>query len=451
MKCDEFKNKLTDIFDKNPDSALVAEMTKHMSNCNECKLEYDEMNAVISSLTNSEILSSSGSGLKEQIINELIPRNRKEEIKMKESKTVKIVIKKWHKQAIAIAASAAIIISIFVFTNYKPLVNTAQAAENIMLKSITAMESLRSMFISMDVRSMKNENFDLIGEEHEFLEYKFWKQFSGNEPWKIEKPGRIVCWDGEKQYLYLPASSYALTAGKNAGFVEWMKHFFEPKEILEREMEFAKSNNARYEIEKTIDEIILTVKTDALGDFHNNYLKNNSILESDNHRIYTFDKKTMLLKTFEFFIDADGKSTKVIHINNIAYNIPIEAGTFAISLPAGIEWRQLSNPGHIKAFTKVSSKKAAQKFFAALQNKDWEFISPVWDALQISDKKKLEELKSIYGGLEIISIGEPFKSGLYPGEFVPYKIKFKSGKIKEFNLAIRNDNPTKTWVVDGGL
>lgn len=63
----------------------------------------------------------------------------------------------------------------------------------------------------------------------------------------------------------------------------------------------------------------------------------------------------------------------------------------------------------------------------------------------------MEKLKNIYGGLELISLGEPFKSGLFPGEFVPYKIRLKSGEIKEFNLALRNDNPTKTWKIDGGI
>ena len=451
MKCDEFKNNLTDLFDKNPNALVVAEMTIHMSSCNECRQEYEEMNAVVSSFTVNENFSSSNSDLKNQIINELNPRFREEETNMKESKSIKIVFKRWHKQAIAVAASVAIFISIFVFTNYNPLVNTARAAENIMLKSITAMESLRSMFISMDVRSEKGESFDLIREEKDFMEYKFWKQFSGNQPWRIEKPGRIVCFDGEMQYLFLPKSSYALTANEHTGFVEWMKLFFNPKDILQKEIAFSKTHNATYKVDKTESEIILTVNSNALGEFHNNYLKNNSILESDNQRIYVFDKKTMLLKSFKLFINANGHSTQVIKINNIAYNIPIEASVFNIQLPPGVEWQELDEPAFVKAFTKINSKQAAKRFFTSLQNEDYESITIIWSALQITDNNKLEELKSVYGGLEIISIGEPFKSGLYPGEFVPYKVKLKSGEIEEFNLALRNDNPNKTWIVDGGL
>jgi outer membrane lipoprotein-sorting protein len=273
----------------------------------------------------------------------------------------------------------------------------------------------------------------------------------GRKPWRIEKPGRTVVFDGEKQFLYIPDISYAITASERAGFVEWMKLFLEPKDILETELNFAKKHNAEYHIEKTDTEIVLTVTADALGDFHNNYLKNSSILESDNTRKYVFDKASSLLKSFELFINANGRSVKVIEILNIAYNIPIPASTFVVELPKGVEWQELSDQGYIKAFTKISSKQAARKFFMALSKEDYASITPVWDALQISDTDMQEKIREIYGGLELISLGKPFKSGLFPGEFVPYKVKLKSGEIKEFNLAIRNDNPTKTWEIDGGI
>ena len=54
-----------------------------------------------------------------------------------------------------------------------------------------------------------------------------------------------------------------------------------------------------------------------------------------------------------------------------------------------------------------------------------------------------------YGG--VVSIGEPFHSRLYPGFFVPYEIRLADGSMKKFKLAVRNDNPTRRWVVDGGF
>ena len=447
MNCNEFSEQLGELFDKQADSRLVSAMQEHMNSCPACAEEYNQYEALLNDLKPAISFSLSDSGLKQQIIH----KTKTEDIEMKTKNDKKFKLKKWHKRAMAVAASIVFIMGVFLLSNRTPFVSTAQAAENIMVKSISAMESLRSMFISMNVRSAEKENFDLIGTEYDFIEYKYWKQFLGEKPWRVEKPGRIVVFDGEKQFLYIPDISYAITASERAGFVEWMKLFLEPKDILETELNFSKKHNAKYDIKKTDSEIILTVTANALGDFHNNYLKNSSILESDNTRKYVFDKASSLLKSFELFINANGQSVKVIEISNIAYNIPIPASTFVIELPKGVEWQELNDPGHVKAFMKISSKQAARKFFMALSKEDYASITPVWDALQISDPDVQKKIRNIYGGLELISLGEPFKSGLFPGEFVPYKIKLKSGEIKEYNLAIRNDNPTKTWEIDGGI
>ncbi len=447
MNCNEFKDNLTAMFDKQANAEMIKVMHEHIDRCAACEGEYNQAKQVLAGLKPSISFNFTGSGLKQNIINQI----KKEENEMKTIQNKKSGFKKWHKQVMAVAASIVFVVAVFMLSDRSPFVSTAQAAENIMTKSINAMASLRSMFISMDVRSLKKENFDLIGTQYDFIEYKFWKQFSGNKPWRIEKPGRIVVFDGERQFLYIPELAYAITASEKAGFVEWMKIFLDPKTILEHEIAFSDKNDAKYSIEKTDDETILTVHANALGDFHNNYLKNSSVLESDNTRIYTFDKKTSLLKSFELFVNADGRSVKVIEIKNIAYNIPISGSTFTIELPQGLKWQEMENPGYNRAFTKITSKQAAKKFFTALEKEDFAAIKPVWSALQISDQDKVEEIKNMFGGLELFSLGEAFKSGLYPGEFVPYKIKLKSGEIEEHNLALRNDNPNKTWIVDGGL
>ena len=66
-----------------------------------------------------------------------------------------------------------------------------------------------------------------------------------------------------------------------------------------------------------------------------------------------------------------------------------------------------------------------------------------------------QSMKDAYGGLEIVEIGKPFQSGEYPGWFVPYKIKLRYlgviPHVKEFNLALRNDNPAGRYTVDGGF
>ena len=60
------------------------------------------------------------------------------------------------------------------------------------------------------------------------------------------------------------------------------------------------------------------------------------------------------------------------------------------------------------------------------------------------------DVQSDYGGLQLISLGEPFQSGLYAGYFVPYQVRMPGGSIKTHKLAVRNDNPAHRWMVDGG-
>lgn len=60
-------------------------------------------------------------------------------------------------------------------------------------------------------------------------------------------------------------------------------------------------------------------------------------------------------------------------------------------------------------------------------------------------------IEKMYGGLRVISLGEPFQSGLYPGYYVPYQVRLRNGSTPAHNLAVRNDNPAHRWMVDGGF
>jgi hypothetical protein len=94
-----------------------------------------------------------------------------------------------------------------------------------------------------------------------------------------------------------------------------------------------------------------------------------------------------------------------------------------------------------KKYEKMTPKEAAEAFFKACSEKNWDEVLKFWTASRID-----ERLKEYVGGLEIISIGEPFKSGLYPGWFVPYEIRLQS---QEFNVRVSNANPANRFVITG--
>jgi hypothetical protein len=62
-----------------------------------------------------------------------------------------------------------------------------------------------------------------------------------------------------------------------------------------------------------------------------------------------------------------------------------------------------------------------------------------------------DQFKQFAGGMEVLNLGQSFKSAMGPSLFVPYKIKLSNGEVKKHNLALRNDNSAHRWIVDGGL
>lgn len=60
-------------------------------------------------------------------------------------------------------------------------------------------------------------------------------------------------------------------------------------------------------------------------------------------------------------------------------------------------------------------------------------------------------MKERYAGCRLLEIQPAFRSGQYAGVFVPCRVKMSDGRIEKIVLALRNDNPTGSWVADGGL
>jgi hypothetical protein len=117
---------------------------------------------------------------------------------------------------------------------------------------------------------------------------------------------------------------------------------------------------------------------------------------------------------------------------------------YTVQLPADVNW--MTDPAAKPVQVSLNGpKEAAAYFFDALAKENWDSVLQV-----IWGTRVRTTVKQAYGGLQVISIGEPFQSGLYRGYFVPYQVRLRNGYVKAHNLAVRNDNPAHRWVVDGG-
>ncbi len=352
-----------------------------------------------------------------------------------------------------LAAAAVIIIAVMLsITFLDKSIPTASAAE-VLAQAAEAMANLRSVYIKVQIRTVAHDNFELIGLNYDFVPIEMWKEFDGtfHGKWRIEKPKRVVVMDGQSSLLLIK-SNLAAKGDAGTGFVGWLKALLDVEKIIERESQLAVKQGSDMELihetaEDGSEKLIVTIEAKAQGDFTNDWLKNKSISASDNLRIYTFDAETKLLESLEVYVHTNEEDVLVLEVTDIEYNLEIEPELFTLELPENVIW--FEEPKELvdnEKYQQMTPKEVARAFFQACANEDWDEFLKFWSASGVDQK-----LKDYLSGLEIISIGEPFKSGLYPGWFVPYEIKFKNGRIKKMNLAVRNDNPAKRYVVDGGI
>ncbi len=448
MNCTKIKEKMADLFDDSVSPEIKDEFFNHFRDCPDCRLLYEEMSASIKELQ-PRININAGMGLQNRILDKAIQTGKPYQSR---SGRILPMLTPALKKVAAIAALLALGFLIIPFLNRPGWIqNKASATNTLLERSISALADVKSVYMEFNVRTSEGDNFEYIDMKAGFVGHKLWKVFGNPSKWRIEKPGRTVVMDGLNQYMYMNGpGGLALKAGADAGFVNWMQILLDPAKILQKEKDLASGSNAKYNIEDKGNTIILTVEAKALGDFRNTFALNTSVPESNNRRIYTFDKATNLLKSFEVYINSSGEEIQVIQLKTIKYNEPVDEALFTINLPSNITWLPVNDMIKNTGIKVTTSEEAAKHFFIACQKEDWETVGQLIPGFK--DFPELEKaVKEQYGGLTIISIGRSFKSGRYVGEFVPYTVKCKNGYVKTFTLSLRCDNSEKKWVVDGGF
>jgi hypothetical protein len=435
MTCRSARRQMADAFDI-AEVPTGAELRAHLEICSACAAEFAGARKALASIEPVERVRAS-LDFKERTMNKLAEQ-------LSAAQTAKPRF--WTRPLPRLAFSAALALAIILALPYFSGNRTRPGAIALLAQSVEAMQALQTVHITARMRTLPADNFDSIGLNYDFVPVEMWKDFGSPPKWRIEKPGRVVVMDGTASLLLIRGNS-ATRGGARPGFAEWLMPLLDPDQVLQGELQAARDGRSQAALaagtENGSRQLTLHASRPAAGDFTNDWLRNTSIFESDHTCVYRFDAATSRLTGLQVLVHDGGRDVPVFEVTGITYNEPLPASRFALDVPADVTWLGTAEDLPVAGDIPTTPRDAALAFFEGAASRDWQRVSTVW--------KVDERFKKIYGGIQVISVGNAFRSGIYPGWFVPYEIRFPGGKTQKHNLAVRNDNPQKRFILDGGF
>ena len=422
MNCNDFKEKVVDLFDKDIDMQAQAQLREHMANCHDCKVYYDDLRKTFN------------------ILQPLDTANIRK---------TKITHRLWRY-----AAAVAIFLFGFVI-GWNHLFSTPAVADDAKLtflqQSIQSVQNVGSFQMEVYARTTHQENFATFDPTMPFVKIDI-KLLRQNDFlfYRVEKAnGRTVVSDGRNQYMWIPNVLY-LKGSQESDFLEHFANLIFPERLLTIQKSAIKLSNENKMTQVESDStIVLTVdgveKNSDLRQLFETGKMDDCRLIVEN----TFTKNDGLLRFVKLWVIKDGKKILLLHIDNIRYNVMLNKGEIT-RLPTA-EWTDITeqratSSNRLKQLQNETPQQAAKRILnAIIADKD----SQAAEAL-IYYKSILPQLIHKLKGCKV-SAFETRKDSSYVGVYVFYTLTTPEGNREKRHIAIRNDNEQHIWIVDGGL
>lgn len=422
MNCNDFKEKVVDLFDKDIDMQAQAQLREHMANCHDCKAYYDDLRKTFN------------------ILQPLDTANIRK---------TKITHRLWRY-------AAAVAIFLFGFgIGWNHLFSTPAVADDAKLtflqQSIQSVQNVGSFQMEVYARTTQQENFATFDPTMPFVKIDI-KLLRQNDFlfYRVEKAnGRTVVSDGRNQYMWIPNVLY-LKGSQESDFLEHFANLIFPERLLTIQKSAIKLSNENKMTQVESDStIVLTVdgveKNSDLRQLFETGKMDDCRLIVEN----TFTKNDGLLRFVKLWVIKDGKKILLLHIDNIRYNVMLNKGEIT-RLPTA-EWTDITeqratSSNRLKQLQNETPQQAAKRILnAIIADKD----SQAAEAL-IYYKSILPQLIHKLKGCKV-SAFETRKDSSYVGVYVFYTLTTPEGNREKRHIAIRNDNEQHIWIVDGGL
>jgi len=455
MNCTECIEKLAELLESLLSESQRQIVQEHLKDCRQCQAEWQKLKELSERLT-SDSQTWQQTNLEDAVFNRIIVKQNE---KLKQADRVNRHFRIWRRimnsRVTKYAAAAVIIIAVLLSVSiFHQSVPTVSAAQQVLQDAIEAVSDVWSVHMKARMRTRPSDNFSNIGLNYDFVEIEMWKRTDENGvvQWRVEKPGRVLVMDGQNTTMLIrPNHGVLMEKPLPLGcFDSWSGRLLNVHDLLDNELKNAKNNPdrelfLRHENINGQDKIILEVDV-AANVPEGDYLRNSFITNSDHLKVYQFDANTKLLEGLQVYVHTEDKDILIFEITDIEYNSEIENGIFALDLPENMNWYgQPQKLSDNEKYEKMTPKEAATAFFQACAEENWEEVLKFKTSSQID-----ERTKAYLGGLEIISIGEPFQSEGYArnglGWFVPYEIRLRP---VERNAQLSKANSADRFVITG--
>jgi len=432
MTCRSARRRMADLFDSGPNGP---ELREHLARCGTCAAEFEETRNALARIEPMHRVCASPD-FKERTMSKLAAELNAAQAAQPRIRTTPF----WR-----LVFTAAGVLALVSVLPYLGGLGTNRAAVALLAQSVQALNVTQSVHILARMRTPPGDNFEAIGAEFDFQPVEMWKEFGATPRWRVENPGRVVVMDGTQSTLFLKPNQ-AVRGGPYAGFLEWLRPLLDPEQVLAAELRAAQKGESRAAIRQEGPRVTLTTSRAAKGEYFNDWGRNRSVSQSDHTRVYQFDAATSRLTGLQMILHDGGKDVVVFETTDIRYNEPMAPEIFTVALPDNVIRDVPPAQMPVNRPIPATAREAAVTFLEGMAQRDWEQVLTVYPATAVP-----EDFKRQGGGLRVISIGEPFRSGLYAGWYVPYEAVLADGTHKAWNLAVRNDNPAHRWVQDGGF
>jgi outer membrane lipoprotein-sorting protein len=444
MNCAECRDNLVGYIEGLLEEEESGRYRTHLESCAGCRAEYEAF-AQLQKKLDARGRAAAGVSIADPVMRRILQNHTKRE----REPIMTTIFRRWGL-GLGAAAGMAVIALLVILTWPGGKANAAEILE----RGAKAVAGLTSIHMQCTLRTMPNDNFGMIAPDQNFWPIELWKQFGNSPKWRIDKPGRIAFMNGQSTVMYLKydnAANKLNQPSQDAFDTKWLHEVANVAQLLTSELGGVRmqGNFMRLTQETGANgaaKSVVTIESKtSLPD--GDYLKNKFFGDADTRRVYVFDEQSNRLETVRIYLMGQSGEKLIFEVNQIDYNPAIDPDVFNVKLPENVYLIQegMKTLPDNQKYAAMTPEQTTRAFFEACGHGDWNEVSK-YSPVPFNDR-----IKEALGGLQIVSIGESFKSESYPGVFVPYEIKFKNGESQKQNLALKKDPKSNRWYFDGGL